>query len=97
MKKYILKLLLVVATVISLTSCYSLSYSVGSGSKTGETVKGHNHYLIAGLIPAGTKTPAELAGDAKDYDVQVVHTFVDGLLQAITGGIYTPTTVIVKK
>ena len=97
MKKRIINLLIVVATVISLTSCYSLSYSVGSGSKTGEIVKGHNHYLLEGLIPVGRKTPTELAGDAKDYDVQVVHTFVDGLLYAITGGLYSPTTVIVKK
>jgi hypothetical protein len=60
-------------------------------------VTGKNHYLIEGLVPVGRTTPTELAGNAADYDVTIVHSFVDGLLSAITGGLYTPTTVIVKK
>jgi hypothetical protein len=38
-----------------------------------------------------------MAGDAKDYEITVKHTFVDGLLSAITSGLYTPTTTIVTK
>ena len=38
-----------------------------------------------------------MAGGASDYDLTVTHTFIDGLLGAITFGIYTPTTIIVKK
>jgi hypothetical protein len=97
MKKSILNSVLVVAVAVCMTSCYSLSYSVGKGAQTGVEVKGKNHYLIEGLIPVGGTTPAELAENAANYDVKIVHSFVDGLLRAITGGIYSPTTVIVKK
>lgn len=98
MKKVILKSFLIAAVAISMTSCYSLSYTVGNGSQTGEEVKGKNHYVIAGLAPVGKQTtPTELAGGVSNYDVKIVHTFVDGLLAALTGSIYTPTTVIVKK
>jgi hypothetical protein len=97
MKKNIINFSLIMVIAICLTSCYSLSYSVGKGAQSGVEVKGKNHYLIAGLVPVGTKSPTELAGNSTDYDVEIVHTFVDGLLNAITCGLYTPTTVIVKK
>jgi hypothetical protein len=97
MKRNILNAVLVLSIAVCMTSCYSLSYSVGKGAQTGVEVKGKNHYLIDGLIPIGRTTPTELAGNATDYNVKIVHTFVDGLLYAITGGLYTPTTVIVKK
>jgi hypothetical protein len=38
-----------------------------------------------------------MAGDAKDYQVTIEHTFVDGLINALTFGIYTPTTTKVIK
>jgi len=38
-----------------------------------------------------------MAGDAKNYQVTIKHTFVDGLIGLLTNGIYTPTTTIVKK
>lgn len=38
-----------------------------------------------------------MAGDAKDYQVTIEHSFIDGLLNAITGGLYTPTTTTVRK
>ena len=98
MKKNFFKTTCVIAVAIAMTSCYSLSCTVGSGAQSGQEVKGHNHYLMEGLVQVGNaSTPTDLAGGAKDYDVKIVHTFVDGLLAAITGGLYAPTTVIVKK
>jgi hypothetical protein len=38
-----------------------------------------------------------MAGDAKNYQVTITHTFVDGLINALTSGLYAPTTTIVKK
>jgi hypothetical protein len=61
------------------------------------TVVEKNHYVVAGLAPIKTADPIRMAGDAKDYQVTVKHTFVDGLINFLTSGIYTPTTTIVKK
>ena len=97
MRKLFINLAFILGLSILMTSCYSLSYSVGRGSQTGVEVRAKNHYLIEGLAPIGTSDPTKMAGGAQDYNVTIVHTFVDGLIAAITGGIYTPTTTIVRK
>ncbi|WP_114365816.1 Bor family protein [Schleiferia thermophila] len=97
MKKVLFNLILVMAISVLMTSCYTLTFSVGEGAKTGIEVCEKNHYLIYGLAPVKTADPSIMAGGAKDYTVTITHTFVDGLLNAITGGIYTLTTTIVKK
>jgi hypothetical protein len=38
-----------------------------------------------------------MAGGAKDYTVNIQHSFIDGLLSGLTGGLYTPTTTTVTK
>lgn len=83
--------------VCSVSSCYTYTYTVGNGPQTGIEVKEANHYLIYGLAPLTTSDPIEMANGASDYEVTVTHTFVDGLLNAITFGIYTPTTTIVTR
>lgn len=80
-----------------MASCYTLTYTVGDGSKTGEVIKKKNHYLVYGLAPLKTSDPTKMASDAKNYDVTIKHTFVDGLLNVLTSGLYTPTTTIVIK
>jgi hypothetical protein len=82
---------------LTFTSCYTLTYAVGTGSQTGVEVTEKNHYLIGGLAGLKTSDPTKMAGDAKNYQVTITHTFIDGLLNALTGGLYTPTTTIVKK
>ncbi|MCE3007285.1 MAG: Bor family protein [Bacteroidetes bacterium] len=49
------------------------------------------------MAPLSTSDPIEMAKGEANYDVTVKHTFIDGLLQAVTFGIYTPTTTIVTK
>lgn len=95
MKKTFLAVALLCA--VSLSSCYTLEYSVGNGAQKNIPVKGRNHYLIGGLVPLKTTTPADLAGNEKDYKVEITHSFIDGLISAITGGFYTPTTITVTK
>ncbi len=97
MKKAVLSLAFVLVISFLMTSCYTLTYSVGEGSKTGVEMKEKNHYLIYGLAPIKTSDPTKMAGGAKDYTVTIQHSFIDGLLNALTGGIYTPTTTTVKK
>jgi hypothetical protein len=97
MKKHVSNFVLVFVLCVSLSSCYTQTYTVGSGAQTGIQVKEKNHYLIAGLAPLKTADPTKMAGDAKNYEVTTTHSFIDGLINLITGGIYTPTTTIVKK
>ena len=97
MKKNLLKFAFVMGICVVMTSCYTVTATIGKGSQTGVEVKKANHFLIAGLVPIGVADVKEMVGNANDYEITVTHSFVDGLLSAITGGLYTPTTTIVKK
>jgi len=97
MKNKFLSFALVCLISLSMASCYTVSYAVGSGSQTGETIMEKNHYLVAGLATIKTANPTQMAGDAKNYQVTITHTFVDGFINLLTSGMYTPTTTIVKK
>jgi len=90
-------LVLIFGVLLLLTSCYTYRYNVGQGPQKGIEVTQKNHYLILGLVPISTSDPVKMAGDAKDYEVKIQHTFVDGLLNSITMGIYNPTTTTVTK
>ena len=95
MKKRLINSLLIVGVAILMTSCYTYTFSVGDGAQTGVEVTAKKHYVIYGLAPVSISDPVEMAGGADNFDVKIEHTFVDGLLNAITFGIYTPTTTTV--
>ncbi|MEM6298038.1 MAG: Bor family protein [Bacteroidota bacterium] len=97
MKRTFLTLVSAIILSVLMSSCYTLTYSVGEGAQTGIEVKQKNHYLIYGLAPLDTADPTKMAGDAKNYTVTTQHTFIDGLLSFLTGGIYSPTTTIITK
>lgn len=97
MKKNLLKIAFVLGICVVMTSCYTMTATVGKGPQSGTKVVGHNHYLIGGLAPISTVNVKELSGGAEDYSITVSHTFIDGFLQVLTGGIYTPTTVTITK
>ena len=97
MRIKLIQLTFVTILCLSMASCYTLSYAVGSGSQTGIEVTEKNHYLIGGLAAIKTSDPTKMAGDTKNYQVTITHTFIDGLLNVLTSGLYTPTTTIVKK
>ncbi len=81
----------------SLNSCYTYSFSVGKGAKTGTAVKKVNKYFIGGLVKGKISDPVMMASGATDYDVTIKRTFGNLLLSLVTLEIYTPTTTFVKK
>ncbi len=97
MKNLFKTLSIALVMCIALSSCYTYTTVVGNGAQGNREVKQWNHYLIGGLAPVGVSDPAELAGDAKDYDVKTEITFVNGLVNALTFGIYSPSTTTVTK
>jgi len=94
MKKIAFVMLLAATTM---SSCYTYTCIVGKGAQGTESVTKHNSYLIDGLVALNVSDSHEMAGGATDYTVVTKHTFVDGLLAAITGSIYSPTTTTVTK
>lgn len=97
MKQKITKAAILLLIATSLTSCYVNTFSVGKGAQSNVSVSQWNHYLIEGLVPLSQSDPKTLAGGASDYTVTIQHSFVNGLLEVITFGIYTPTTTTVTK
>ena len=97
MKKTFKTLAVATLFAISLSSCYTYSTVVGNGSQGNKQVKAWNHYLIGGLAPIGVSDPSDLAGSAANYDVKTQISFVNGLVSALTLGIYAPTTTTVTK
>ncbi len=97
MKNKVLSSLFFAVLLVLMTSCYTYTFNVGEGSRTGVEIVEKNHYVIYGLAPIKTSNPVEMAGGAENYQVTIEHTFVDGLLSAITFGLYTPTTTRVRR
>ena len=85
------------ASSILLTSCYSYTSVVGSGAQGNSETTEWNHYVVYGLAPVGVSDSKAMAGGAENYTVTTKHSFVNGLVAAITFGIYTPTTTTVTK
>ena len=98
MKKNLMKMMAVVfVSSMLLTSCYSYDIVVGKGAQGSEVVSQWNHYVIFGLAPVGVSDAKQMAGGAANYKVNISHSFVNGLVSAITGGLYSPTTTTVYK
>lgn len=92
-----LRIFLLGLFIVGFSSCYTFNFSVGDGAQGDREVVEKNHYVIYGLVPVATADPGAMAKGADDYDVEISHTFIDGLINAITGGIYNPVTVKVTR
>jgi len=98
MKKLIMKKILAVFLLAFVfTSCYNNRVLVGNVNPNDPVVKVQkvwNSHLICGLIPiAKTNIKAsEFVKNNANYVVKTNISFVNGLIQYITWGIYTPTT-----
>ena len=97
MKKRLGIIFISVALIGLMSSCYTHKFNIGEGAKTGVTVTEKNHFFIFGLVPGKLSDPHKMADGATDFEVTEGWEFVDGLLNVITFGIYTPTTTTVQK
>ncbi len=83
--------------VLMLSSCYQQRIIVGNGPQGNKEITEWNHYLIGGLAPVDVADVTKMADGAADYEVWNRHTFVNGLIQVLTFGIYTPSMTTVYK
>jgi len=88
---------IIFATAMLLTSCYSYTSVVGNGAQGNTKVTKWNHYVIYGLAPVGVSNSKQMADGAENYTVHTRQSFLNGLVSAITYGLYTPTTTTVTK
>ena len=91
------KIILMLAISLTFSSCYVHKAVVGEGSQKGLVEKEKQHNFIYGLASGKTPDTQKMAKGEQDYDVQTSISFVDGLLNLLTGGLYTPSTVEVKR
>ncbi|WP_298364226.1 Bor family protein [uncultured Lutibacter sp.] len=96
-KKSMKMMTIVFASSMLLSSCYSYTSVVGDGAKGNSQTTQWNHYVVYGLAPVGVSNSKQMANGAKDYTVTTRQSFVNGLVSALTFGIYTPTTTTVTK
>lgn len=96
-KKSMKMVAIVFATSMLLTSCYSYTSVVGNGAQSSNQTTKWNHYMIYGLAPVGVSDSKQMADGAENYTVHTKQSFVNGLVSALTFGLYTPTTTTVTK
>lgn len=82
---------------LTLTSCYNtkiLHGAVTPKDPVTEVNKKWNHHLLWGLVPLDNATmqAADFIGNRNNYVVKTNQTFVNGLVNCLTFGIYSPTT-----
>lgn len=96
-KKLLSKTSVYLIMVLVLNSCYSYTSVVGKGAQGDTKIVKNNTYFIHGLVKTKQSDPKEMANGASNYTIETKHTFINGLLTAITFGIYAPTTTTVTK
>ena len=96
-KKSMKMMTIILASSILLTSCYSYTSVVGNGAQGKTEINERNDYLFFGLADIKVSDSKKMAEGEENYTVTVKQTFVNGLLFALTFGIYTPTTTTVTK
>ena len=96
-KKTFQKTTILLASSLLLTSCYSYTSVAGKGAQGNTETTKWNHYAIYGLAPVKVSDSKQMADGAEDYTVLTRQTFVNGLISAVTFGIYTPTVTTVTK
>ena len=91
------KIILLLAVMFTFSSCYVHKAVVGEGAQNGVVEKEKQHNFIYGLASGKTPDTQAMAKGEKDYEVKTSISFVDGLINFLTGGIYNPSTVEVKR
>lgn len=91
------KALLLAIVAITMSSCYTSKVYHGNTTKNTpqiEVASKQNPILLWGLLPlsGANQKASDKIGSRTDYTTKNTWTFVDGLLNCITFGIYSPTT-----
>lgn len=85
------KMVLTAAVAMMVAGCAQQGFTVHSGNAVKPTKEVTHHFFISGLGQSKTIDAAAVCNGAdKVVRVEAQHTFLNGLLGAVTFGVYTP-------
>lgn len=83
--KTVKMLSLVLALAFTMSSCFTLEHTVGSGAEGSSTSTSRQWYALWGLVELNDVDSKAMAGGAENYTIKSQRTFVDGLIGIFTG------------
>jgi hypothetical protein len=88
--------LVCIALMVALAGCYEHTFTVGAGAPYAPVVEDEwQNFWLGGLI-GHYRLDVERLCPTGDATIETKQTFLNGLVSALTSGIYTPTTVKVR-
>lgn len=90
---------LIVVMALGLSACFQHTFVVGTGAPNGEEVyRSWHHHWLFGLIRPKAQHEVELAKFCPSGNATIHEevTFLNGLINALIGVIYSPTTVTIR-
>lgn len=97
MKKKITSLALMIVLAFSISSCYTMTHTVGSGAQGGNETQQRQWYALFGLVPINQVDSKQMAQGKTDYVIETKHSFIDIVIGVFTGIVTVyPKTVKVK-
>ena len=83
--KKVRMLLFALTIAFTVTSCYTLDHTIGSGAKGSSMTAQRQWYVLWGLVPINTVDSKQMAGGAANYNIKSQMTFVDVIISAVAG------------
>lgn len=84
------------AALIPLWGCYEHTFTMGTGAPRAPVIYDHwENFWLAGLV-GHTRMDVQRMCPTGNATIEAEQTFLNGLVSALTSGIYTPTTLRVR-
>ena len=93
----IVQMLIVAGLLLAGAGCYRHTYTVGAGAPAGPLVYDHwHHHWLWGIINPDRQVALKAVCASGDATIDNEMSFLNGLVSALTWGIYSPTTVKIR-
>ena len=81
----------ILIALLTLSGCATQTYHINAGNVSAPTVDESQTFFISGLGQEKAMNAASICGGSENIiKVESKHEFIDGLMSALTAGIYTP-------
>jgi hypothetical protein len=91
------RVLTLAALALAATGCYQHTYTIGAGAPGGALVHDEwRHHWLGGLVDPNSELELRQVCPSGDATIDNEVTVLKGLVRALTGAIYSPTTVRIR-